>query len=185
MINYRVSSAYAKSLLELAQEKNVLGDVYNDMVLISNTFQNSFELRKVSESPIIGSLKKAEIFKQIFQNKINILTTNFITIISIKGRESALFGIAKEFVLKYKSMNGIQPATVTTAVAIDSILEQQISSFLSKISDKKLEITSKVNTSIIGGFIVSTGGLQYDASVKSKLSKFKNQFTSNPYISKI
>lgn len=185
MINYRVSSAYAKSLLELAQEKYEINQVYEDMQLISATFDGSTELRHVAQSPIVSSLKKVDIFSQIFSSKVTPLTISFIKLLSAKGREAALYGISKEYIAQYKSMHGIQPAEVTTAVAIDSILEQQISNFLSKISDKKLEITSKVDPSIIGGFKVTTGGVQYDASVKSKLLKFKNQFTSNPYLSKI
>ncbi len=185
MINYRVSSAYAKSLLELAQEQYVINQVFEDMQMIAATFEGSSELRNVAESPIIASSKKVEIFNQIFSSRVTALTLSFVRLMSAKGREAALYGVSKEYIAQFKSMHGIQPAVVTTAIAIDSILQEQMSTFLAKISDKKLEITTKVDPTIVGGFVVTTGGLQFDASVKSKVSKFKNQFTSNPYLSKI
>lgn len=185
MVNYRVSAAYAKSLIDLAQEQKCLDAVFADMQLISNTFNTSFELRHLMDSPVVGNAKKVEILKAIFAAKTNKLTSGFLTLISSKGRENAIFDVAKEFINQYKTLKGIQAATITTAVQLDEVLKTQVDKLLAKISDKKLELTTKIDPSIIGGFIVNTGGLQYDASVRTKLAKFKNQFSSNPYISKI
>ncbi|TAF73249.1 MAG: ATP synthase F1 subunit delta [Bacteroidetes bacterium] len=185
MVNYRVSAAYAKSLIDLAQEQKCLDVVFADMQLISKSFATSFDLRHLMDNPVVGNAKKSEILKAIFADKVNKLTIGFLSLLSSKGRENAIFDVSKEFVSQYKTLNGIQAATITTAVQIDDVLKQQVDKLLAKISDKKLELTTKVDPSIVGGFIVNTGGLQYDASVRTKLTKFKNQFSSNPYISKI
>lgn len=185
MVNYRVSAAYAKSLIDLAQEQKCLDAVFADMQLISKTFSTSFDLRHLMDSPVVGNAKKSDILKTIFSSKTNNLTISFLTLLSSKGRENAIFDVSKEFVNQYKTLNGIQAATITTAVQIDEALKSEVDKLLAKISDKKLELTTKIDPSIVGGFIVNTGGLQYDASVRTKLTKFKNQFSSNPYISKI
>lgn len=185
MINYRVSAAYAKSLLDLAQDQNCLEVVFDDMQLIANTFSSSFDLRHLLDSPFVGNNKKSDILKSIFSSKINSMSLSFIGLLLSKGRGNAVFGIAKEFISQYKSLKGFQAATIVTAVEINAELKSQVDKLLAKISDKKLELTSKIDASILGGFIINTGGLQYDASVRTKLTKFKNQFSSNPYISKI
>ena len=48
----------------------------------------------------------------------------------------------------------------------------------------KSPILSPVKSEILGGFIVSSGDRQIDASVKTRLQKLKHQFSQNPYIPK-
>ena len=46
-------------------------------------------------------------------------------------------------------------------------------------STKKVTIENKVDESIVGGFTLRVGDLQYDASVANKLSELKREFTNS------
>jgi len=59
----RFAGRYAKSLLDLALEKNVLDAVYTDVKGIKNTFKSSSDLVAMLKSPIIKSDKKERILK--------------------------------------------------------------------------------------------------------------------------
>ena len=56
---------------------------------------------------------------------------------------------------------------------------------LDKYKDHKLEVKSKVDESIIGGFIVQVGDLFYDASIRHDLQVIKKQFIENMYVQKL
>lgn len=181
---YRVASAYAKSLLELAQSNNVLEPTYRDMEWVAKTIQSSKELKNLLESPVIAHLKKLSIIQQLFKGKIQDFTLQFFTLIIKKKREDLLFTISKEFVAQYKTFKGIQPAVVVTSTPADDVLKFQFNRLIKSLTDKETDIEYKVNPSIVGGFIVTVGDKQIDQSVKSHLNKLKTQFTNNPYIPK-
>lgn len=182
---YRVSSAYAKSLLELAQEKKSLDKVHADMLLVSSTIEGSSELKKLLASPIISNIKKLSVIEQLFKSRVSDISYGFFELITRKKREDLLFYIAKEFLSEYKTFKGIQTATIVTAVAVDDVLKKQIDKLIKTISTSKdVDAIYKVDASIIGGFIVTVGDKQVDRSVKSQLNNIKSEFSNNPFIPK-
>jgi F-type H+-transporting ATPase subunit delta len=181
---YRVATAYAKSLITLAQEIKVLDTVFEDMQLTYKVCSENRNLRNMLNSPVITSAKKIAIITEIFKGKVSDLSLKFFILISQKGREELLTPIASAFIDEYKILKGIQIASVVTAVEFDDKTKKKIAGLMSSITDKQVDVSYKVDESLIGGFILNTGGKQVDASVKSKLNSIKKQFNSNPYISK-
>jgi len=53
MVSSKVSNRYALSLIGIALEKNMLDTIYNDVKLIISAFNESDELQRVIESPVI------------------------------------------------------------------------------------------------------------------------------------
>jgi F-type H+-transporting ATPase subunit delta len=58
MSSYRLSSRYAKALIQLAQEKGQLEEASKDILSVDAAFENSAELRVLFRSPIIPTDKK-------------------------------------------------------------------------------------------------------------------------------
>jgi F-type H+-transporting ATPase subunit delta len=54
-----------------------------------------------------------------------------------------------------------------------------------KMAGGKIEVTVKIDPSLIGGYILTVGDLQFDESVKTKLSKIGSQLLDHSYIPKI
>jgi F-type H+-transporting ATPase subunit delta len=180
----RVASRYAKSLLELAKEKNVLDFVVHDMALFSKTCNDNRALVNTLVSPIIKNDRKLAILKSLFNGKVNPLTLSLFEIISRKNRENYLPEIAKEFAAQYREMKGILAGTVTTPFPINDELRTQFKGIVSKAYGKDVELEEKVNKDIIGGFILKVGDKQIDESVKNKLQRLKNKFKDNSYVAK-
>ena len=110
----RVASRYAKSLLELAQEKGVLEQVHNDMVFFHKICMENPALVRVLKNPIITHDKKRTILDQLLKGKVNEMTLMMFQIISRKNREAYLSFISKEFLHQYRVLKGIEAAEVTT-----------------------------------------------------------------------
>jgi F-type H+-transporting ATPase subunit delta len=181
---FRVATAYAKSVITLAQEQKQLDKVYIDMEFTASVCSQCKDFAKLLQSPVIPSHKKLAIIKEVFSSKVNKLTLEFFILISKKSRENLLPFIATEFINEYKKINGIQQATIVTAMPLDENSKKSITNLVASDSKNKVEFTYKVDQNLIGGFILSSDGKQVDASVRNKLNTIKNQFNSNPYISK-
>jgi len=182
MKNFKACNRYAKSLIDLAVEKGVLETVYEDMNGISKTVSDSRELQLLLQSPIIKPDAKQNILKQVFQSKVSDLTNSFIAIITDKGREQLLGGIAEAFIQQYKSHNNLVQAEVISAAPLDAEANAQVQAILAKISTDTAEIIETIDPSILGGFILKVGDKMIDSSVASQLKELKREFTENQYI---
>ncbi|MFN3403820.1 MAG: ATP synthase F1 subunit delta [Cytophagaceae bacterium] len=181
----RVAAPYAKSLLVLAKEQGVLEDVQKDMEGFVAVCENNKQLVRILKNPIVGHDKKLAILKSLFGGKVNKLTMSMFEIITRKNREAYLFEITKEFIKQYRIVKGIESAVVTTAVPLTDDQRKSFVNLVSGVSGKKVNLTEVVNEEIIGGFVLRVGqDRQVDESIKTKLSRIRNKFKDNPFISK-
>jgi F-type H+-transporting ATPase subunit delta len=186
MQNKLVAQRYAKALIDLAIERNELEKAKEDIDFIRASM--SPELRMAMTSPVISDKKKTEIFKAIFSDKLSPLTYSFFNLVFSKRREWVLPEIAEEFIVKYREIKGIEIIQITTAVEISDDLKHNIQrrfQNLPRFQNKTIEIKSKVDPRILGGFIAQSQDLLFDASIKNDLYSIGKQFLENMYIQRI
>ncbi len=181
MLVTKVNRRYAKSLLELAEERGELEAVKNDMDLVAATIKDSHDFRVVLKSPVINPDKKEKIVKAIFDGKVSELTSKFLAILTDKGREGELEGITKAFENLYNSRKGIEEAVVTTAFPMDEAQRNDIQTKLAQLTGHDINIVEKVDAALIGGMKVRVGDRQYNGSLAYQLDQLKRQFKKNSY----
>ena len=178
----RVTIRYAKALFQLAIEQNTLNQSYKDMALLDQFCAESKEFSLLLKSPIVKTDKKLKILEEIFGSKIGKVTMSFINIITTKKRESLLALIASSFVTLYKAHNNIVSATVITAATLDEALKSEVINFIKKHGDDNVELTEKIDSTIIGGAIIRMGDKQLDASAAKAIFELRKIFNKNLYI---
>lgn len=179
----RAAIRYAKAILSFALEQQKEVEVNNDMLLVSNTIQDSKELQLLLSSPVLKTEVKKLALKEIFAGKTSPLTIGLINLLIDNKRLPILGEVAKKYNVIFDSLKGIEVATVTTAVTLTEELNQQILNKVIEITGKQATIESIINPDIIGGFILRVGDIQYDASVANKLQVLKRQFESESFSS--
>jgi F-type H+-transporting ATPase subunit delta len=172
MKNTTLASRYAKSLLDLALEKNLLKEVNADAKLIIEVAHNH-EFAVLLNSPIINADKKIEIYKALFGGKISDLTLSFLTLLTNKNREKMMGEIAEEFQNQYNKLKNIQKATVITANGLDENLRKKVYEVISKSANSEVELVEKIDKDILGGFIIKIGSTQIDSSVIRSIRNLK------------
>ncbi|WP_026463437.1 ATP synthase F1 subunit delta [Adhaeribacter aquaticus] len=185
MSDIRVASRYAKSLIDLAQERGILEQVHQDMQLFNKTATSNRDFKLFLTNPIINNSKKLAVLKKIFAGKVSELTQKFFEIIAQKNRESHLDAVATEFIRQYNVIKGIEKAIVTTAVPLTPELRTQLSQKVAQLTGKTIQLEEKVDPSLIGGFVLRVGDKQVDDSIKTNLRNLKKKFKENPYINKL
>lgn len=182
MTGHRIASRYAKSLLELAVEREALDSVQADMKVLDSALKGSRDLHLLLSSPIIKADKKNSILSEIFKGKLSELTMSFIQLLTKKGRENVLAAVVSSFIEQLRNYRGIVLAEVTSAVALDESTLQQVLGIAKKLAGKEIELVQKVDKDLIGGFILKVGDKQVDSSVLGQIKDLKREFAENPYI---
>jgi len=177
MASTRAAIRYAKAILDLANSKGVAEVVNNDMKLIASTINGNLELSTFIQNPTTKVEVKEKALLEIFTG-INGVTQGLFHLLFENKRFEILEVIASEYGRQFDTMNGVEVATVTTAIAMDAALEAQVLAKIATLSDKKITIENIVDDSIIGGFILRIGDKQYNASVANRLQVLKRELSN-------
>ncbi len=171
-----VAYRYAKSLLELAEEKGITDKVQSDMKLFETVCTENRQFELTMKSPVVKHLKKLEILKALFADKVEPMTMSIFEIITNKNRERILPSLATEFLNQYDDLKGILKAEITT---VSTLTEEQRKSFVEMVeasSGKKVVLSEKINADLIGGYVLRVNDKQIDTSVRKKLNNLKVSF---------
>lgn len=186
MQNPRLAARYAKSLLDLAVEQNALDATLEDVRALNDTVKGSREFAAVLRSPIIKADKKQAILDAVVGNRMKPLTNAFVKLLVQKGREAALPEIAQAFIDSYKVRQGIKSVRLTTAAPVsDAVAEAVKQKVATAMPGQQIELTTKVDERLIGGFLIEMDNTLVDASVRRDLMDIKKQFVGNLYVQNI
>ncbi|WP_340201147.1 ATP synthase F1 subunit delta [Ascidiimonas sp. W6] len=177
MAGSRAAIRYAKALLSLTQERNLSEKVEKDMHLVFNTIKDNAELQKFLQSPVIKSGIKRSALEEIFTD-INPSTQGLFNALIDNKRIKLLGQVAEKFIILYNELKGKETAVVTTAIPLTKELGEKLLAKVKEITGKQVTLENRIDESIIGGFILRVGDLQYNASLASKLGDLKRELTT-------
>lgn len=177
----KAANRYAKSLLDLSVEQGKLEEVYKDMDSVAKTLAGSRDLMVMLKSPVIKPESKSKVLTEVFSGNVGEMTFKFIALITEKGRESLLGGIASAFVLQYKAFKNISQAEVISAAPLDGESKTKVEALLQKLAPGLSELKESIDPELIGGFVIKVGDQMIDASVSTQLRELRREFTDNLY----
>lgn len=187
MLNPRVASRYAKSILDLAVEKGQLETVYKDMLYLQQLTKGSREFLNLLRSPVVKADAKIKAINAVTaEGKISDLTISFTTLLINKTREAVLPEVIASFIQQYKRHKNIHTVQLTTAVPVSEALKNAIVDQVKKTSEmQNIELETKVDPNIIGGFVLLAGDKLIDTSISYDLKAIARQFENNDFIYKV
>ncbi|MEO8711302.1 MAG: ATP synthase F1 subunit delta [Parafilimonas sp.] len=177
MPNLRLATRYAKSLIDLSVERDQLETVYNDMRFMQQVTKMSREFVNLLRSPIVNADKKRAVIDAITKNRISQITDVFIKLLITKGRESNMPEIIAAFIDQYNKIKGIHKVKLTTATSIgDDLKNAIIFKLKNEAKLENVELDTKVDDKLIGGFVLEFNNNLVDASVLRDLKDISKQF---------
>lgn len=174
MSNLRAASRYAKAVMDTALELKQVEQVEQDMRLIRATLAEHRELRAVLNSPVIKGSDKKGILDGLFKDASK-TTKQLFALLETNKRMGLLDAVAERYLHLYEALKGQEVATVLTAVPLTSELEKKIHNQLKAITGKEVTLHNEVDASLVGGFVLRVGDLEYNASLDSKLAQLKRE----------
>jgi|SRR5690554_2354942 len=178
MSEFKVASRYAKSLIDLAREQNALEAIHTDMQQVIAVLKGNPMLQAVLKNPIIKLDRKESILRALFGKTGHPALVAFFSLLVKKGRSGILFATAEEFIREYNAENGIIEASVISAAPLSEEHRNQITEVIKNNAGNQVILTNKVDPELIGGFILTVGDRQIDASIAGKLNKLEQHFSN-------
>jgi F-type H+-transporting ATPase subunit delta len=186
MQNPRLAARYAKSLIDLALERNELEAVYADVQYLQSVGKASPQFLSLMRSPVIKADKKQAILDAVTKGKVGPITEGFNRLLVNKGREDVIPEIINSFIDQYNRIKNINKVKLTTAQPLS---EEAKNILLDKIKAdagmQNIQLETTVDESLIGGFVLEYNNNLVDASILRDLKDIRKQFAGNEFVMKI
>lgn len=176
MKNLRAARRYAVALLEVAEERHALESVAKDMETVGEALRMSRELRVLVRSPIITSLRKVAIFKELFSTRVGAETMQFLELLIRKQRDALLPELVDEFLALRDERLKIVNVDVSAAVEIADAQQKDLQGVLERHTGKHVRLRITHDPGIVGGLVVKIGDTILDGSVRHQLEQLHRRF---------
>jgi len=166
---------YAVTLLESAEDSDILDSIRSDVDGILNAIDSSSELRELLANPLLSIEVKERTLVALFEGKVEQLTRNFLALIARRSRTGILRDVLSSFVAMVEERRGVMSAKVVSAVELDATQRDKLKSHLSSYFGKEISVHAEVDTSLTGGIIARVGDIVFDGSLNTHLERLRRR----------
>jgi F-type H+-transporting ATPase subunit delta len=167
-----IAQVYARSLFEVAKDRGRLDEVREQLGQVADALDTSHELQLFFFSPYFSTEEKKEGLGRAIQGADE-LVQNFLELLVEKHRMPAVFRIRRAFDALWREENKLLPVTITSAVELDERTVRSIGDEIGKQTGRRIELTTKVDPSVLGGLVVRVGNSILDASIRNRLENLR------------
>ena len=185
MNNYRINTNYAKALLLLATDRGDIDRVADDMRLVGSVASGSRELTAVFANPTVKVDKKVAILRDLFADHVSDTTLAFLLFVVRKNRSASLQGISNAYLDMWRGVKGIVLSDLVTHQPIDETAREMVTRLVGEHTGKQVELHDRIDQNMLGGFKLEFDHTMYDARIRTKIRKLRNEFARNDYESKL
>lgn len=163
-----IARPYAKALFGLAQEKNQTESWLSGLQQLASVVQQQ-KVVSLIEQPDIGAVEKAAMLVELVGlNDTNL--KNFVSVLAEQKRLQVLPEVYAQYQDLTLALNHTQRAVISSAYALTDAQLADLTANLQKRFGSNLEVTTQVDSGLIGGVKVEVGDQVLDLSLQGKLN---------------
>ena len=171
-----VARPYAKAAFEFGLAANNLG-AWSAFLNEASAVVQHERVERYLNAPTVTSEQKAEGFASLLSD-INDAQKNFVIILADNKRLEALPQVAELFSLFKDAYEKTIDVDIKTAFALDDTDLANLRESLEKNLNRKVELNSEVDKSLLGGVLIHAGDSVIDASMKGRLEQLEEALSA-------
>ncbi|MGE0212312.1 MAG: F0F1 ATP synthase subunit delta [Parvibaculaceae bacterium] len=165
---------YATALFELAQEAGQTEKIGADLDGFAKLLDESKDLSRLVRSPVFSAEEQGAALDAILAKAgAQKLTVNFLRLIARNRRLFAVRDMIGAFRALVAESRGEIAAEVVSAEELSSAQVERLKAELKASVGSDVQLSRKVDPSILGGLIVRVGSRMIDSSLRTKLTNLK------------
>ena len=169
-----IAAVYARSLFEVAQERNSLDSVRDQVGAFADALDTSRELQTFFFSPYFSTAEKTDGLDRAVSGADPVVV-NFLKLLIENHRMPVIFRLRRELDRLWQEENKVLPVQITSAVQLDDGTIRSIGDRIGERTGRKVELRSAVDPDILGGIVLQVGNNVLDASIRNRLENLRKQ----------
>ena len=169
-----VPGRYASALFELAVEEKSADAVGQQLQAFGAAIAASDDLKRVVRSPVFSAANQVAAVAAVASALgIKGSTANFLMLVARNRRLAVLPAMIKSYATLLSQSKGEIAGEVTSAEALSVAQLKDLAAALKSSLGSDVALTTRIDSSILGGLIVKVGSRMMDNSLKTKLQNLK------------
>jgi F-type H+-transporting ATPase subunit delta len=169
-----IAAVYARSLFEVAKEQNKLDTIREQLGAFADALNDTRELQVFFFSPYFSTTEKQDGLDRAVSDADPTLV-NFLKLLIENHRTPVIFRVRRGFDDLWLHENKRLPVQITSAIELDMATVSQIGDRIAEQTGQRIDITSTVDSDILGGLVVRVGNSILDASIRNRLEQLRKQ----------
>ncbi len=172
-----MAGRYASALFSLARDARDTDRVAASLAAFDAMIAESPDLQRLVRSPVFSASEQLKALSAILERAgVSGIAANFIKLVAAKRRLFAIRDMIADYGKLNDAFRGVTRAEVTSAAPLtDANVAALKESLRAASGGKDVELTAKVDASIIGGLVVKLGSRMVDGSLKTKLNAIRTR----------
>ena len=170
-----VSNRYASAIFEVAKESKAIDEMESELLQtlrIVNSSEGSSRLLDIG----LDKDTKFTIVKKISTHlAMSDLMSSVISLMIRNNHLDLLPSVSKKYKEISMEHKKVSVATVTSAIPLQNKYADSIKEQLEKLLGKNILLEFLVEPSIVGGIVIKSGSMVFDASISHSIQKFKKK----------
>ena len=163
---------YAQAIYQIALEHDDLDNWLNDLTLLADAVSNP-QFVEILDAPQFTVAQKTELVNTTLADSVDRLALNLISLLASKSIAYLAPAITEQYQKMLDAHRGLERADVVSAIPLSDDQLEKLTDLLQGIVGKEVQVTSRVDPQIIGGFIAHVGDRVIDGSTRAKLSTMR------------
>jgi len=169
-----VSGRYASALFELASEAESVDETGTGLKAFQALLDSSEDLTRLVRSPVFSAEDQIAALEAICAKAgIDGLALSFIKLVTKNRRLFSIADMIKAYGTLLATAKGEVQAEVTSAENLSDKHVNDLKAALKASIGRDVQLSTRVDPSILGGLIVKVGSRMMDNSLKTKLQNLK------------
>ncbi len=169
-----IARVYARSLFEVAMAQGKSDVVRDQLGEFADAVDANRDLQVFLFSPYFSTEEKLDGLRRAVTDADPIMV-NVLKLLVEKHRMPAIFRIRRSYDALWSEENKLLPVEITSAIALDDALVEQLSSRIGEQTGRKVTLTTTVDPDVIGGIVMRVGNNVLDASIRTRLETLRKQ----------
>jgi len=172
----RLAKRYARAVLELAREDASLEPTGEELNRAAATFEEP-RLSPLVLSPAIEAGARIRTAKAVAEALgLSPTVRNLVGLLAERGRLALLSDIARWYESLLDDALGRARVTIRSAAALNASEKNELVELARRLTGRqKVLATSELDSELIGGVVLDTGGTVYDGSLKTQLARLTKE----------
>lgn len=174
-----IAQRYATALLKYVKETHNEELVYTQVSLLVQSFTDIPQFGDAMEhNPDLSHDNRLALMRTALNADVCDELCRFMKLVESHSRMEYFSRMLTVFIDRYRESRNIKVGTLITAVLQDD-LHKRLEAMMSADSGGTVSLSSKVDDSLIGGFVLQVGDLRMDASVSGQFKRIKDALVEN------
>jgi F-type H+-transporting ATPase subunit delta len=165
-----IAKRYARTLYELSLERRELEQAEADILVVKKLLRGDSGFREFVLNPLVKYRIRMDTIRKIFEDKLSDFVLNFLLFLCSKRRLAELESIIFEFKKLLMEYRNQAEGELISAFELDPLQVDQIHRKVETATGKKVFLKRRVQSDIIGGFVVRVGDRVIDSSIRYQLN---------------